>query len=125
MADSTLVGFDVAAGDKVLKALDQAGIDLAVALWAKTSDYDEPRLFIASPAFDSDSKLEAHSRVANAVQPQFTWSAPNIVILRMRDRFVMSLRNIFGGTLSVNGMRLGGQSIGDRYVEDAYVYLIR
>jgi hypothetical protein len=125
LAFSTLVGFDVVAGHKVLHALDQAGIRIVVALWAKTSEYDEPRFFIASPDFHSDSKLSAHARVSNAVQPEFTWSAPNIVILRMNDPFIQSLRQMFGETTSVDGMRLGGQSIGNRYVEDAYVYLIR
>ena len=125
MAESTLVGFDVAAGHKVLNALEQAGIRVVVALWAKTSDYDEPRFFIASPEFHSDSKLRAHGRVSSAVQPEFTWSAPNIVILRTSDPFVESLRNMFGHASSVDGMRLGGQLIGNRYVEDAYVYVIR
>jgi hypothetical protein len=125
MAFSTLVGFDVAAGQKVLDALDHAGIHVVVALWAKTSDYDEPRFFIASPDFESDSKLKAHARVSNAVQPKFDWPAPNIVILRMADPLVQSLRQMFRSASSVDGMRLGGQSIGNRYVEDAYVYLVR
>ncbi len=125
MAGTTLVGFDVAAGQKVLDALNEDGVKIAVALWAKTSEYDEPRLFIASPDFDLGSKLDAHTRAALAVQPKFLWSAPNIVILRMSDRFVSALRSIFAQTSSVDGMRLGGQYIGDRYVEDAYVYLIQ
>ncbi len=125
MAGTTLVSFDVPAGEKALKALEEHGTAVAVALWAKTTDYDEPRLFIASPDLDSVSRFEARTRVSEAVQPAFTRFAPNIIILRMSDRFVVALRNMFAHTSSVDGMRLGGQLIGDRYVEDAYVYLIR
>jgi len=125
MAETTLVGFDVSAGQKVLDALEEDGVRVAVAFWAKTSDYDEPRLFIASPDFDSASRLDAHTRVALAVQPKFIWSAPNVVILRMSDGTIETLQRLFGNARSVHGMRLGGQTIGRRYVEDAYVYVIR
>ncbi|SPE36536.1 conserved hypothetical protein [Candidatus Sulfopaludibacter sp. SbA3] len=46
------------------------------------------------------------------------------MILPMADSFVKELRRLFGKTRSVEGMRLGGQLIGDRFVEDAYVYRI-
>ena len=43
----------------------------------------------------------------------------------MNDPFIRVLRKIFGKTRSVEGMRLGGQMIGDRFIEDAYVYRVR
>ena len=125
MAGTVLVGFDVAAGQKVLDALSGDGIDISVALWARVSDYDIERLFIASPDFEHVSKLEAHARIEPIVQPQFSWSAPNVVILKMKDPFVVALRDLFAEAASVTGMRIGSQTIGNRYVEDAYVYLIR
>ncbi|MEZ2347703.1 hypothetical protein [Terriglobus sp. RCC_193] len=124
MAETTLVGFDVASGEKVLDGLREAGVRIAVALWAKTSDYDEPRLFIASPDFNSASKLEAYTRVDRAIQSKFVWSAPNIMVLPMTDPMIVVLQRLFGSTRSVSGMRLGGQMIGNRYLEDAYVYQI-
>ncbi len=125
MADSALVGLDVAAGEKALQALAGAGIQPVVALWAKTSDYEEPRLFIAAPEFETISKLEAHGLIDAAVQPVFAWAVPNFVVLRLRDRFVSALRATFGAAANVTGMRLGGQVFGDRYIEDAYVYRIQ
>lgn len=125
MADAVLVDLDVTAGDRALQALAEAGIAPTVALWAKTSDYDLPRLFIASPYFENMSKLEAYGRIADAVQPLFTWSAPNFIVLRLKDKFISALRATFGNAGSVYGMRLGGQIFGDTYIEDAYVYQIR
>jgi len=46
------------------------------------------------------------------------------MILPMADPFVKELRRLFGKTKIVEGMRLGGQMIGDRFVQDAYIYRI-
>lgn len=46
------------------------------------------------------------------------------MILPMADPFIKELRRLFGKTRSVEGMRLGGQMIADRFVQDAYVYRI-
>jgi hypothetical protein len=49
---------------------------------------------------------------------------PPVVILRASDPFIRDLRKTFGKPKSVEGMRLGGQLIGDRFVEDAYTYRV-
>jgi hypothetical protein len=46
------------------------------------------------------------------------------VIFGMKDRFIRELRQVFANAASVEGMRLGGQTFGDRHIEDAYVYRI-
>ena len=50
---------------------------------------------------------------------------PSILILRMKDPFIKDLRRIFGHAKDVTGMRLGGQTIGNRFISDAYVYRIQ
>jgi len=50
---------------------------------------------------------------------------PTLTILPMSDPFIRELRRTFAKTKNVEGMRLGGQTIGDRFVEDAFVYQIR
>jgi hypothetical protein len=49
---------------------------------------------------------------------------PPLMILPMSDPFIKALRKLFGKSKSVERMRLGGQMIGDRSIEDAYVYRI-
>jgi hypothetical protein len=46
------------------------------------------------------------------------------MILPVSDSFIKGLLRHFGKARSVEGMRLGGQMVGDRFVEDAYVYRI-
>src|SRR5580658_5406927 len=50
--------------------------------------------------------------------------APIVGIFRSSDPFIRSLRKTFPKTKSVTGMRLGGRTFGDRFVEDAYAYRI-
>ena len=51
-------------------------------------------------------------------------NTPSIMILPMSDSFINGLRKIFGKAKSVEGMRLGGQMIGDRFIDDACAYRI-
>ena len=50
---------------------------------------------------------------------------PPLLILKMSDPFIRALRRIFSKAKRVEGTRLGGQLIGDRFVEDAVVYRVR
>jgi hypothetical protein len=52
------------------------------------------------------------------------WQMPPIVLMKTTDSFIRALRKVFGRTTDVVGMRLGGQTWGDRYVDDAYAYKI-
>lgn len=50
--------------------------------------------------------------------------APEILVLKTTDPFIRELRRLFGKSKNVEGMRLGGQVIGGRFIRDAWVYLI-
>jgi hypothetical protein len=43
----------------------------------------------------------------------------------MQSAMIRELRNLFAATKDTYGMRLGGQTFGDKYIEDAFVYRIR
>jgi hypothetical protein len=45
--------------------------------------------------------------------------------MKMADPFIRALRKMFAKRENVEGMRLGPQPIGDRFVTDALVYRIR
>jgi hypothetical protein len=90
------------------------------------SEYEDWRFMIAGPRFDSPDPRKAYRLLHNSLEaagftPQKT---PPVLILPMNDPFIRELRRLFGKAKAVDGMRLGGQMIGDRFVEDAYVYRI-
>jgi hypothetical protein len=125
MDQATLVNFDVDAGARVLGALDEAQIKVAVALLMVSSDYDDWRLVLSSPSLDQVHMLKAYEKVAEILQARFSQLLPPILILPTKDPFIRELRKIFGKAKSVSGMRLGGQTIGNRFIDNAYVYRIQ
>lgn len=126
MDHATLVGFDVDAGRKVLDALDHAALTIHVALWVYSSDRDDWQLILSGPSLDQKHPLKAHRQVSEALVDKFEYRMPPLIlILPLDDPFINILRRLFGKAKDVNGMRLGGQTIGDRYISDAYVYRIR
>ena len=125
MDQATLVNLDVNAGQKVLDALDEAKIKVAAALWMISSDYEDWRLVLCLPSLDQTQMLKAYQKVADVARGRFAQMLPPILILPAKDPFIKELRRIFGKSKNVNGMRLGGQTIGNRYISDAYVYRIQ
>jgi hypothetical protein len=123
MDTASLVSLDISEGFEVVSALEKQGISLQVALWMITSEYEDGRLVIASEQLPRDIG-EGYGRVVQILRETFVRALPLIMIMKLDDPFVVELRERFGNAKSVNGMRLGGQTIGNRYVEDAYVYKI-
>jgi hypothetical protein len=126
MAKALLVNLDVEIGSRIIEALDASGLKVNVALWATLPEYGDTRLVLASRHFDEDNQIKSYGKVLGALREQGVphRQVPEMLVLRMKDPFIRDLRKLFGKTASVEGMRLGGQSFGDRFIEDGYVYRI-
>jgi hypothetical protein len=125
MDKALLVNIDLERGQEVLRALDVGELEIKVALWLYASEYEDWRLVISSRRLENPKTnygLVVDAFVAAGLGADKT---PPFLILPMSDKFVRDLRRMFGKTKDVEGMRLGGQMIGDRWVEDAYVYRIK
>jgi hypothetical protein len=123
---TALVNLDLQRGAEVLDILLRTDVKVSVALWLYAPEYAEWRLVLAGRTFDS-LPLRAAYRLLNDTLDEGgigVDEAPEIMILPMTDPFVKGLRRSFAKAKSVEGMRLGGQMIGDRFVEEAYVYRI-
>jgi hypothetical protein len=127
MDKATLVTSDLAAGAKLLEALDNSDLAISVALWLNSPDYEDWRLVLSSRRLDAADPRGAYGLVHDALERAgiLLEQTPPLLILKMTDPFIKVLRQIFGKTKSVQGMRLGGQMIGDRFVQDALVHRIR
>jgi hypothetical protein len=127
MAPATLVNFDIENGQKVIDALDQAGKNPKVALWAKLPDYENWRLILASDQFNQDSQHTGYTEIINVLEKAgiSVSRRPSIFMRPMNNAMIRALRNVFSSAKDTYGMRLGGQTFGDKYIEDAFVYRIR
>ncbi len=100
-----------------------------VALWAKLPDYenwqasDWPRTAsIQSSSRSGYSEINAALREGRDSR---SIEQPSIFLRPMDKPFIKALRRTFASAKDTYGMRLGGQTFGDQYLEDAFVYRIR
>jgi len=126
MYKTALVERDLTQGAEIVRILDDAGLRIKVALWVNLDEFNDWRLVVASRELDKAGpggwyRLLNGALEAAGVPYELT---PIIMIYRMDDPFIRDLRRIFGKAASVEGMRLGGQTVGKRSLDDAYVYRI-
>ena len=127
MDKAALVTIDLAKGTEWLKALDNSDLGISVALWVYLPEYEDWRFALSSRRLDAVQPSKAYGLVHDAFERAGIplRKRPSFLILLMKDPFIRDLRRVFGKAKSVEGMRLGGQMIGDRFIEDALVYRIR
>lgn len=124
MVKAALVGLDIEAGSRVVAALDKVGLSMKVALWITTEEYEDGRLILASPELDRMDLLDAYERIARILKDDFANDRPSLLILKMSNPFIKHLRQLFPAPKSIVGLRLGNQTIGDRFIYDAYLYRV-
>jgi hypothetical protein len=126
VAKTILVGPDIEKGAKILRILDDAGLKVSVALWAFLAEYEDWRFILSGRKFDAAGLKGGYGLLHDTLDAAgFSLEdTPIVGIFRSSDPFIRSLRKAVGKTKSVDGMRLGGQTFGNRSVEDAYAYRI-
>ena len=124
MDTNALVGLDLSEGAEVVSALEDHGIHIRVAMWMVTPQYEDGRLVIASEDLPQDDILKDYEKVVAILREKFVRELPLFSILRLDDSLVQELQRRFKNMQNVGGIRVGGQIIGNRYIEDGYVYKI-
>ena len=126
MDKTALVSVDLEKGGEILRILDDAGLNVKVALWAYLPEYEDWRFIVASRKLDEVGEFRAYGLIRKALDKDgiTVEETPLIMIMNMSERFIKSLRGIYGKTKNVLGKRIGWQTIGDRFVEDAYIYRV-
>jgi hypothetical protein len=150
MATTALVERELDIGRRILDALAKAGIAVNVAFWAHVPQISEWQLFIATPLVDSDGHRSAYERVLRTLHdagmdPELPWR--RIFLRSPKDPVLKSLENrtSYSGPIDImesenppkgtpsayyvtyapypgGTFRILNESVGDRFVEDAYVY---
>ena len=126
MDKAAMVSVDIDRGWELLAALERAKLKVGVALWMYLSEYEDWRLVVSARQLDSLDPRGAYGLLIDSLAAAgFTpEKRPPILILPMADPFIKALRRLLRKTKNVEGRRIGSQMIGDRFVEDAYVYRI-
>jgi hypothetical protein len=126
MDKAILVELDLKKGGTIVSALEDHGIRVAAALLVKFPEYEDWRLVLAAKKLDAldlgDAYLQVHHITRGAGLT--VWETPTLFLMKTTDPFIRALRKTFGKAAGVVGMRVGGQSWGDRYIEDGVAYKI-
>jgi hypothetical protein len=124
---AALVSFDIENGKDVIEALDKGARSPNVALWAKLPEYEDWRLVIASERLNQTSSRSGYEEINAALRSAGVsfYKRPIIFLKSMTSPMIQELRRVFASAGDTYGMRLGGQTFGDQYVEDAFVYRIQ
>lgn len=150
MATTTLVNRDLEIGREILTALTKAGIPVNVAFWAYIPQISEWQLFIATPLVDSKGSKSAYEKVLRVLHDAgMDAEAPwrRIFLRSPKDAALKALedRTSYSGPIDIEEsenfprgspiayyvtyaphpggtFRTLNVGVGDRFVEDAYVY---
>lgn len=127
MAKATLLGPDLELGDEILEMLDAAKFPVTAALWVLSEELGGWQFVVGTPLYEKLGTREAYGRLIEAVRVDDPASMrfDDVRLMGNRDPFIRGLRHVFGKAASVKGMRLGGQSFGNMYIDDALVYRIK
>jgi hypothetical protein len=126
MDKAVLVDADLKRSERIVSLLENAGVPVTVAMWVQLPEYDDWRFIVSSKSLDLLTFGEASSKVNRILTSGGldVWEIPPLLILKTSDSFIRALRKVFRNAANVVGMRLGGQTLGDRYIDDALAYKI-
>lgn len=126
MVKGALVDSYVAAGERLVKLLDEAGVDVTGAMWLHQAESDAWFLLLSSPDVERDGPRKAYQRLQAVFNPHqkelepleildVTWKGPH-------ERPFEQIRGIpVTGSGALARMRFSG-IIGDLFVDNALIY---
>lgn len=126
MGKATLVEVDLNITERIVSALESHGVLVTAAVWVNFPEYESWRLVIAAKKLDKLDPSDAYLTVNRITKDAgiTVWESPTIHLMKTTDPFIRGVRKTYGKAPKVVGMRLGGRTLGDRFIEDAYAYKI-
>lgn len=119
-----LVAEQIAAGEQLLKRLDNAGADIVAAYWVYVPAVAEWHLEFVSPRVESDGPLEFYSEVDDLLSSPTRMvglTLNTIMVLGPNYSFYKQLRAALNPKEDLSGVRLRQLLVGSE-VMDLYIY---
>jgi hypothetical protein len=126
MGQALLVNIDLDTGAEILRILDEAGPQSERRGYGRVGGVQR----LAPPRFprqlDAAGPLQGSGwSLMHCVAAGFpVENTPSVLILPTTDPTVRALRRTSAKARTWQGMRMGGQQFGNRWVEDGYVYRV-
>jgi len=104
--------------------MDSARFPVTVAMWLLQKERSDWKFVVATSLYDRLGPQQAYLRLLKVLNSNEGVTDLSIRLESNRRPLIKALRKLFGRCASVEGMRLGLQSIGGVWIDDAYVYRI-
>lgn len=127
MDKPALVDSDMEAGERLVGALDRAGLGVSAAFWFFVPESEEWRLVLAIPVVDSEGPKIAYERVQSelAELTQYELSLQDIRVVSPDDELIKLLSSAIKTGPKIAHMRFTRNVINNVFIEDAYIYRMR
>jgi hypothetical protein len=125
MDQTTLVERDIEEGRRLVQALDEEGFPVVAAFWYYIADEDVWRLIVASPIVADQGPRAAYSEIQRVIGTRGISLPLQQISVEAPDAPLVTELRIFAGTAGtsyVGGTYFHRTSVGDVFVEGAYVY---
>jgi hypothetical protein len=126
MDNATLVAPDVEAGKQLIRALDNAGLDVKAAFWLYLEESEEWRLYIATPLVKEHGPREVYSRVLKVLNESKVSSIQlsEISVVDPTFRLVTALSSAFNTGPEIKDIKLVGNAVDGVYIRAALIYRV-
>jgi hypothetical protein len=129
---TTLVERDYRDGEILISELDKAHMDVHSAFWLYDSEADRWRLMIASKEVDNAGPTKAYKDIQNVLKTMekngitVEFTLENISVISPNHPLINNLNQaVKTGPKDIRNVRFSRNSIGNSYIEDAYIYRIQ
>jgi hypothetical protein len=127
MDHAVLVGDFIAAGRKLVDALDREGFDVKAPLWLDEADKHRWKLVIASQKAAAGDIREAHKQIIQIIRdaPDIDMEPDDVSLTTPKDEFIRSLRSRYHIESGEPERRLTGTFVKSVPIDDAILYRVQ
>jgi hypothetical protein len=124
MVANTLSKDAIEAGLKLLRKLDDAGLQITAVFWYFLPDSEVWRLILA-PAVDVDGPKQVYAKIQGIIgkpDRKSVIALGDISVVDSKDPLVRLLRTAIHTGATISGIRFSRNTVNGHFIEDAYIY---
>ena len=129
MATATLLNYELEEGQRLIDALNLAGLSTDSALWIYSSDSESWHLMLTSEICDRENTLKACKEILTVlrdVQPELKIDWTSLIAVSPKHELIEDLRQSqLQWHRNLSGRRLTDNMVNGVRVNDSYIYQIK
>jgi len=117
----------IAAGESLIRRLEERGCAVPAAMWAYESDIDEWRLYLAMPVIYDKGPATGAELVSQAIaslrsEKEFPIGRAEITPVSIDHEAVTSMAAVVGTSESLSRLRIRGPRLNGQVIDDVLIY---